>query len=63
MKIVFSTLLALTLSSCVIPGDIYGAKSGGSGSALICHKGKKTMELPDSAVGAHLDHGDRRGAC
>lgn len=62
MKLALSILLALTLSGCVIPGDIYGAKSGGS-STLICHKGKKTMELPPSAVDAHLGHGDRRGAC
>jgi hypothetical protein len=30
---------------------------------LICHKGRKTLELPQSAVRAHLGHGDQRGAC
>jgi hypothetical protein len=30
---------------------------------VICHKGKKTMTLPSSAVDAHLGHGDRRGPC
>jgi hypothetical protein len=30
---------------------------------LVCHKGKNTLDLPPSAVQAHLDHGDRRGRC
>jgi hypothetical protein len=30
---------------------------------LVCHKGKKTLDLPPSAVQAHLGHGDHRGSC
>jgi hypothetical protein len=30
---------------------------------VICHKGKKTLELPRSAAQAHLNHGDRPGPC
>lgn len=57
--------LAGAAQACVLvpfphPG---GAKGGGRGEATICHKGKKTMTLPAEAVGAHLDHGDRRGPC
>ena len=38
---------------------------GGNGQDryVICHKGKNTRTLPASAVEAHLNHGDRFGAC
>jgi hypothetical protein len=60
--------LAASANACIlvdergvpVPGP--GAKSA-SGDAVICHKGKKTMTLPRNAVQAHLDHGDRYGAC
>ena len=42
---------------------IYGASAPVQGHELICHKGKKTMSLPSSAIDAHLGHGDRRGSC
>jgi len=29
----------------------------------ICHKNKKTLVLPQSAVSAHLGHGDVYGPC
>jgi hypothetical protein len=29
----------------------------------VCHKGKKTIYVGDSAVDAHLKHGDYVGAC
>lgn len=52
-------VLAITASSCVLVDP----KSAGGGDVVVCHKGKKTMTLPQQAVGAHLDHGDRRGPC
>ncbi len=55
-------LIALTSACAVVPFEGYGSKAGG-GTAVICHKGKKTMELPEEAVSAHLNHGDRRGGC
>lgn len=30
---------------------------------VLCHKGKKTLEVPAAAVQQHLDHGDELGAC
>jgi hypothetical protein len=42
---------------------VYGASAPVEGHELICHKGKKTMSLPASAIPAHLNHGDRRGRC
>ena len=29
----------------------------------VCHKGKKTLYVGDSAVDAHLNHGDYVGPC
>jgi hypothetical protein len=63
MKLVPTALLCLLLCGCVfVPVD--GPKSaGGDGTTTVCHKGKKTMELPEGAARAHLDHGDRLGPC
>jgi len=33
------------------------------GKVTICHKGKKTLNLPEVAFKAHLGHGDTIGAC
>jgi hypothetical protein len=57
--------LSLALSACVIaPAGGYGKKAGGDGATvLLCHKGKKTMELPREAASAHIGHGDRYGPC
>ena len=41
----------------------YRAGAPTQGEQLVCHKGKKTLSLPASAVEAHLGHGDRRGPC
>jgi hypothetical protein len=42
---------------------VYGANEPAQGHELVCHKGKKTLSLPASAVQAHLGHGDHRGPC
>lgn len=54
------TLLSLGLAACVVAP--VGKKAGGD-TLLVCHKGKKTMELPSEAVDAHLGHGDTLGPC
>ena len=61
MKPVLATILLLSLSACVL-APTGGGKAGGD-TAVVCHKGKKTLELPRSAAQAHLDHGDRTGPC
>ncbi len=38
-----------------------GAKPGGQ--VAVCHKGNKTLHIDDSAVKAHLAHGDYMGVC
>ena len=66
MKSMLASLLLVVLSGCVVAPDVGGGhttgKAGGD-TVLVCHKGKKTLELPRSAAQAHLDHGDRRGPC
>lgn len=55
--------IAPALGGCVVIDDRAPVGKSSGGSSLVCHKGKKTMELPDSAVEAHLGHGDRLGPC
>ncbi|MDX1643020.1 MAG: hypothetical protein R3244_01540 [Thermoanaerobaculia bacterium] len=52
-------LAALVLSSCAV----YRTSPPGGEKVLVCHKGKKTLEIAPAALDAHLRHGDRRGAC
>lgn len=33
------------------------------GKVAVCHKGKKTIYVDESAVDAHLGHGDHVGMC
>lgn len=35
----------------------------GQNKVAVCHKGKKTLALPQPAVNAHLGHGDTLGPC
>lgn len=63
MKLVLSVLLAMLVSGCVtVPVEEKGGKAGGD-TTVVCHKGKKTLNLPQEAVRAHLDHGDHLGPC
>ena len=60
MKRLLAFLLVLPLAGCsVLPVALIGP----SGTDLVCHKGKKTLELPRDAISAHLGHGDYRGRC
>ncbi len=64
MKLMLALILSLSVSACALPppGGGGGAKGGGD-TVVVCHKGKKTLELPRAAAQAHLDHGDRPGPC
>lgn len=35
----------------------------GQEKVVLCHKGKKTLEVAAPAAEAHLRHGDTRGPC
>ncbi len=67
MKLMLALIMLLPLSACeLVPADGGGnpgnGKAGGD-TVVVCHKGKKTLELPRSAAEAHLGHGDRPGPC
>ena len=40
-----------------------GGKQYGRHKVAVCHKGRKTLWLPQPAVRAHLHHGDKLGVC
>ena len=62
MKYILAALLAVVTAGCmVIPEGLL--HHAGGGTVLVCHKGKKTMELPREALNGHLNHGDHRGPC
>jgi hypothetical protein len=63
MKAFTIALLALGIAGCASapPDEPTGQPAGPT--VVVCHKGKKTMELPEEAVEAHLNHGDRLGPC
>jgi hypothetical protein len=62
MKLLLASMLLLLVSACTLAPIGGGGKAGGD-TVVVCHKGKKTLELPSSAADAHLGHGDRRGPC
>jgi hypothetical protein len=66
MKLVLTLVLLVLIYGCAVtPGSGGGKSNGKAGgdTAVVCHKGKKTLELPRSAAQAHLDHGDKAGPC
>jgi hypothetical protein len=66
MKPMFALVLLMLVSGCVVAPDAGGGKTNGKAggdTAVVCHKGKKTLELPRNAAQAHLDHGDKLGPC
>jgi hypothetical protein len=66
MKLVLTLVLPVFFGGCaVVPGSGGGKSNGKAGgdTAVVCHKGKKTLELPRSAAQAHFNHGDKAGPC
>ena len=66
MKPMFALVLLMLVTGCVVAPDAGGGKTGGKAggdTAVVCHKGKKTLELPRTAAQAHLEHGDKLGPC
>lgn len=61
MKLLVLALSVLALSACSsVPSN---QPYRGGDTVLVCHKGKKTLELPANAAEAHINHGDRYGRC
>lgn len=71
-RIMKKIFLFSVLSFFLFPAVFAQGKSQGKGKAnnekgvkkvAVCHKGKKTLYLPEPAVEAHLAHGDQLGEC
>jgi hypothetical protein len=60
MKLMFALTMLLLVSACVA---VAGDRKAGGDTAVVCHRGRNTLELPRNAVQAHLNHGDRLGPC
>ena len=54
--LLIAIFVVLMLPGCV--STPYGEQK-----VTVCHKNKKTLVLPESAVSAHLGHGDTYGPC
>lgn len=63
MKPILISLITLAASACAYDQHYGPSGKAGGDTVLVCHKGKKTLELPREAARAHLDHGDRYGSC
>ena len=66
MKLMLVLVFPMFVVGCVVPPDGGGGKTNGKAggdTVVVCHKEKKTLELPRSAAQAHLDHGDKPGPC
>ena len=55
-RLVAGLVVILTMSACA-------STPYGQDKVTVCHKDKKTLVLPSSAVDAHLGHGDTLGPC
>ena len=58
--------LAMALAGLLGMGcvaTVHQAPGAGRETAVLCHKGKKTLEVAEPAAEAHLKHGDTRGPC
>ena len=63
MKMFAALALTLALAACGHVRHRHMIDDDGGNVVYVCHKGKKTLELPRSAVDAHLAHGDWLGRC
>ncbi len=55
-------LAALGCSGQAYHGD-RPQRAPGPDKVVLCHKGKKTLEVAEAAAKAHYDHGDTAGPC
>ena len=55
------TLAGLVGLGCV--ATVQPPPGQGQEKVVLCHKGKKTLEVAAPAADAHFRHGDTRGPC
>lgn len=54
---------AVMLTGCVATGSVHDGSAYEAEKVTVCHKDKKTLVIPRSALSGHLGHGDTRGPC
>ena len=59
--IIFTVCIGILMMGCYRP--IVRPVHPPKGKVAICHKGKKTIYVNNSAAKAHLNHGDYLGPC
>ena len=57
------SVLFLAVVSCSARIDVANPSNSKTQKAVVCHKGKKTLTVGQSALKAHLKHGDHLGSC
>jgi hypothetical protein len=64
MNLIRTTIIYGAMICCagcaIVP---VGTPTQEGGKVAVCHKGKKTIYVGESAVDAHLAHGDYVGMC
>ena len=55
--------MAIIVLSMMMAGCVVVPTEPQDNKTPVCHKGKKTIYVGDSAVDAHLKHGDYVGPC
>jgi hypothetical protein len=64
MKLIRMTMISgamFCFAGCAVVA--VGPPPQAGGKVAVCHKGKKTIHVGESAVDAHLAHGDYVGMC
>lgn len=57
-----SSLLAALVGGVLLSGCAGQSTAYDADKIMVCHEGR-TLVIPETALSAHLGHGDARGAC
>jgi len=64
MNLIRAIIISATMVGCAGCAVVaVGPQPEAGGKVAVCHKGKKTIYVDESAVDAHLGHGDYVGMC
>jgi hypothetical protein len=63
MKVLTVLVLVFAVSACAQMRHRHMVQKAGGDTVFVCHKGKKTLEIPREAAEAHIAHGDWYGRC
>ena len=63
MKVLTVLVLVFAVSACAQMRHRHMVQKAGGDTVFVCHKGKKTLQIPREAADAHIAHGDWYGRC